>query len=203
MTDDGVTIHWGHLDGRDANRFEPLLAADERDRAASFKFARDGERYVIARGLLRGLLAERLAEGPARIRFAYGERGKPRLAQGSGLRFNLSHSHGVVAIALCEGREVGVDVEARHDRLRIESIARRFLPPQVVSEMEGTGADRSREFFRAWVRQEAYAKGRGAGLELLGEQPEGWSIADLDLLEGFAAAVAVEGPPVQVGTRQI
>jgi hypothetical protein len=48
------------------------------------------------------------------------------------------------------------------------------------------------------VRQEAYAKGRGVGIELIGEKPEGWSIADLELLDGYAAAVAVEGPAVQV-----
>lgn len=203
MTGGGVTVHWGHLDHCDADRFEPLLAAEERDRAAAFRFARDRDRYVIARGLLRCLLGERLDEDPTRIRFAYGGHGKPRLAHDSGPRFNLSHSHDVVAIAICERREVGVDVEARRDRLHIESIARRFLPPQVVSEMERPGTDRSNEFFRAWVRQEAYAKGQGAGLELVGDEPGGWSIADLELVDGFAAAVAVEGPPVQVSARPI
>ena len=57
---------------------------------------------------------------------------------------------------------------------------------------------------RAWVRQEAYAKGCGAGLELIGESPNGWSIADLDLIGGYAAALAVEGTaPVRIETSPI
>src|SRR5512132_2469878 len=111
MTGEGVTIRWGHLDDHGADRFEPLLSPDERDRAAAFRFERDRWRYLVARGLLRTVLGERLDEDPGRISFAYGERGKPRLAGETGLRFNVSHSHGVVAIALCEGRELGVDVE--------------------------------------------------------------------------------------------
>jgi 4'-phosphopantetheinyl transferase len=206
MTGEGVTIRWGHLDDHGADRFEPRLSPDERDRAAAFRFERDRRRYVAARGLLRTVLGERLDEDPGRISFAYGERGKPRLAGETGLRFNVSHSHGVVAIALCEGRELGVDVEARRDGLHIERIGRRFLPPDAVSEIEGrTGEDRSREFFRLWVRQEALAKASGAGLERIAERPdsERWSILDLDLVDGYAAALAVERLPVDRGEELI
>lgn len=199
MTGADVTVRWAVLDGRGAARLEPLLSADEHERAASFTFDRDRTMYVTARGLLRTLLGERLGEDPSRIRFAYGERGKPRLGDDSDLRFNLSHSRGLAAIALCEGREVGIDVEAERDGLHTDGIARRFLPPGVVGEIERAGVNRSREFFRAWVRQEAYAKGRGAGLELIGGEPEGWYIADLEVVDGYAGALAVEGSsPVRV-----
>src|SRR5512132_1276653 len=117
MTGADVTVRWAVLDGRGAARLEPLLSADERERAASFTFDRDRTMYVTARGLLRTLLGERLGEDPSRIRFAYGERGKRRLGDDSDLRFNLSHSRGLAAIALCEGREVGIDVEAERDGL--------------------------------------------------------------------------------------
>jgi 4'-phosphopantetheinyl transferase len=194
MTGDGVTVRWGRLKDYAAEPFESLLTTDERDRAAAFIFERDRNRYVIARGLLRIVLGECLAEDPRRVRFAYGEHGKPRLAYDAELRFNLSHSHGVVAIALCEGREVGVDVEAQREGLDAEGIARRYLPAAVADEIELEAAPaRSAEFFRAWVRQEAYAKGRGEGLALIGQQPIGWCIADLELPDGYAGAVAVEG----------
>ena len=199
-----VTVRWGWLDRHDADDFEPLLSPDERDRAASFRFARDRSRYVVARGLLRTVLGNRLDIDPERVAFAYGEHGKPRLAEDTGLRFNLSHSNGLVALALCEGREVGVDVEAERDELFTTGIARRYLPAQTADVIERrTGTERTAEFFRAWVRQEAYAKGRGAGLELIGKSPRGWSIADLDLAGGFAAAVAIEGAPVQVDASSI
>lgn len=199
-----VTVRWGWLDRHDADDFEPLLSPDERNRAASFMFARDRSRYVVARGLLRTVLGDRLDIDPERVAFAYGEHGKPRLLEDTGLRFNLSHSNGLVALALCEGREVGVDVEAERDELFTTGIARRYLPAQTADVIERrTGTERTAEFFRAWVRQEAYAKGRGAGLDLIGESPRGWSIADLDLAGGFAAAVAIEGAPMQVDASSI
>jgi 4'-phosphopantetheinyl transferase len=204
MRRDVATVKWGELDDRDVRRFEALLARDERSRAAAFRFPRERSRFVAARGLLRTVLGERLGVDPKRVEFLYGEHGKPRLAEDTGLRFNLSHSDGIVALVLCEGREVGIDVEARRDDLFTEGIARRYLPAPVAMEIERrAGAERAEEFFRAWVRQEAYAKGRGAGLDLIGESPRGWSIADLDLADGFAAAVAIEGAPVQVSASSI
>jgi 4'-phosphopantetheinyl transferase len=191
-----VTVRWGRLDHRDAGRFAPLLSPDERERAASFRFARDRSRYVVARGLLRTLLGERLGIEPGRIEFDYGDRGKPRLAGDTRLRFNLAHSDDVVALAVCDGREVGVDVEAKREGLFAEGIARRYLPLQVAMEIERLPeASRAEEFFRAWVRQEAYAKARGGGLALIGESPDPgtWSVIDLDSPDGFACALAIEG----------
>jgi len=197
-------VRWAALGDHDVDRFEPLLSPDERERTATFRFARDRDRFVIARGLLRTLLGERLGEEPGRIRFAYGERGKPRLADETGLRFNLSHSRGLVAIALCEGRELGIDVEVRRHVPHAEGIARRFLPPSVAGEIDWAGSQPLREFFQAWVRQEAYAKGCGAGLMGIGERPEAWSLADLELADGYAGAVAVDGSVrLRVSSRPI
>ncbi len=144
---------------------------------------------------------------PRRVELILGERGKPRLADDStDLRFSVSHSGDLVALAFCSGREVGVDVEARRNDLCSEEIARRYLPARVAKEIERrAGAERMAEFFRAWVRQEAYAKARGVGLELIGESPSAhWLITDLDLADGYSAAVAVEGPtPVQVAAGSL
>jgi phosphopantetheinyl transferase len=191
-----VTVRWARLDRYDADRFEPLLSPDESDRAASFRFGRDRSRYVAARGLLRELLGERLGIDPERVEFVYGEHGKPRVAGEARLCFNLAHSNDVVALAVCDGREVGVDVEAKREGLFAEGIARRYLPVQVAREIERLPeAGRAEEFFRAWVRQEAYAKARGGGLALIGESPDpgNWSVIDLDSPDGFACALAIEG----------
>jgi 4'-phosphopantetheinyl transferase len=206
MRRDVATVWWGELGRGDADSLEALLSHDERERAATFRFPRDRSRYVSARGLLRVLLADRLGLDPARIEFAYGEHGKPRLARADcDLRFNLSHSGSLMALAICEGREIGVDVEARRDDLIALGIARRYLPPRVVAVIERqAGPARADAFFRAWARQEAYAKGRGTGLESIGDDPEGWSIADLELRAGYAAALAIEGSaPVDVMTKPL
>jgi len=191
-----VTVRWANLDDCDSESFVPLLSADELGRAAGLRFARDRSRFVAARGLLRTLLGERHGVDAARIEFVYDERGKPRLPDRTGLRFNLSHSGPLLALALCEGREVGVDVEAIRHEIAAEGIARRFLPAGIATEIgELSGPARSEAFFRAWVRQEAYAKACGAGLELIGQWPDParWRVVDLEAPPGHAAALAIEG----------
>jgi 4'-phosphopantetheinyl transferase len=197
-------VRWADLDARSPDEYEALLSGDERSRAARLRRGR--ERFIVARGLMRTLLGEYLGIEPGRVELAYGERGKPRLADGGAdLRFNLSHSESLVAFAFCRGREVGIDVEAVRADRSSERLARRYLPPEAVREIEEyPEAERIEAFYRAWVRQEAYAKGRGEGLELIGESPHGWSIVDLDLIGGYAAAVAVEGTaPVRIEASPI
>jgi 4'-phosphopantetheinyl transferase len=190
-----VAVQWAEIDVIGGESLAELLSTEEQARAQRLLFNRNRRQFIATRGLLRRLLGERLGVDPARIEFAYDEHGKPRLAApDSGLRFNVSHSDGLAAFAFCEGREVGVDVEAMRDDLAAERIARRYLPAEAADRIDrSAGADRVREFFRAWVRQEAYAKGRGEGLRAIGESPEGWTIADLEPMDGYAGAVAVEG----------
>ena len=169
-----VTVRWGWLDRHDADGFEPLLSPDERDRAASFRFARDRSRYVVARGLLRTVLGDRLDIHRERVAFAYGEHGKPRLAEDTGLRFNLSHSNGLVALALCEGREVGVDVEAERDELFTTGIARRYLPARTADVIERrTGTERTAEFFRRLGPAGGLCKGPRRGPRVDRREPAG------------------------------
>ena len=64
-------------------------------------------------------------DGP---RFSIGPRGFPDL------RFNLSHTDGLIACAVTIGREVGVDVEhvGRH---LLHDVAGRHLAPKEVSDL--------------------------------------------------------------------
>src|SRR4051794_34020071 len=90
-----------------------LLSADERARADRFRFAVDRRRFTVARGLLRVLLGRAIGAPPHEIEFSYGTRGKPglRRPEGSGLEFNLTHSHGLALVATSWGRPVGIDLE--------------------------------------------------------------------------------------------
>jgi phosphopantetheinyl transferase len=88
------------------------LSRSERERAGRFRFARDRERYVWRQTRLRMVLAERLGCGAEEVEYAFSEQGKPGLGgrfAGAGLWFSLSHSDGLMAIALSERGEVGVD----------------------------------------------------------------------------------------------
>ncbi len=57
------------------------------------------------------LLAERLAEDPARIRIVNDAHGKPRLRDHGALDFNVAHCDGDALFAFTVAGKVGVDIE--------------------------------------------------------------------------------------------
>ena len=110
--------------------------------------------------------------------------GKPYLPD-SPIRFNVSHSHQLTLIAVTYEVEVGVDLERIRALPDYRAIAERYFPP---GEAALTGEI---DFFRRWTRFEAVLKAQGVGLYGAGAPLEGeWTIADLDVAEGYAAAVA-------------
>lgn len=171
------------------------LPAPERERAASFLREGPARRWVAARWALRGVLERYLGEPAAAIELEPG-RGKPCLRRGDGIEFNLSHSTGLALVAVAERREVGIDVEAVRPGRDFLELAARALPPQAVAEIAATPpADRMLPFYRAWTRHEARLKCLAVGLA--GPEPEAGgpcALADLEVGQGFAAAVAVAGP---------
>jgi 4'-phosphopantetheinyl transferase len=81
-------------------RLYATLTPDERTRSARFRFERDQQRFIVARGVLRDLLGRYLQTQPSQIRFAYNAFGKPDLSPefGNRLKFNLSHSAGLAEV---------------------------------------------------------------------------------------------------------
>jgi phosphopantetheinyl transferase len=125
---------------------------------------------------LREVLACYLDENPAGIELRRGEHGKPALADPSSpLRFNLSHSGDLALVAVMKGREVGVDIQ-------------KILPRRDVA------------FYKDWARREAIVKCAGTGL-LAPLPPDPVAVRALDIVSGFAAALAVAGdevPPLRL-----
>jgi 4'-phosphopantetheinyl transferase len=200
-------------------QFHSTLAPDESAKAARYRFQKDRDHYVAARGLLRRLLGRYLARAPHSLRFSYGAYGKPSLDAASGaqdLRFNLSHSHELALYAFTRGRDVGVDIEYMRADFAGDDIAERFFSAREVSMLRTLPDEaRTQAFFNCWTRKEAYIKARGEGLShpldefdvslipgepaaLLGTRGDPqeltrWSLQALDAGEGYAAAVAVQG----------
>ena len=191
-----------------------LLNAEELERAGRFHFQRDRDRYVIARGVLRDLLAKYLAT--SQFAFATNKFGKPSLQPPhEGLEFNVSHSRDLALFGFTRSRPIGVDVEwIRPDFATLE-IANRFFAPDeskllaALSEIERPSA-----FFNCWTRKEAYIKARGVGLSLGlshfavtlkpgepaaltrvdndSEAPNRWTVLDFDVGAEYRAAAAFE-----------
>jgi 4'-phosphopantetheinyl transferase len=196
-----------------------LLSDDERARAGRFRFARDHDRFVVTRGLLRELLHRYLDVPPARLLFRYGSHGKPALAPplGGGLRFNVSHSHDLALFAFCREHDLGVDVEHIRADIECDQLARHFFSPLEVAALLALPAGaRVEAFFRCWTLKEAYLKAHGEGLSVPLDQFDvafapgtppallatrsdpadaaRWTLATLDPGACYAAALAVERP---------
>lgn len=170
----------------EGERLERLLSAEERDRLRGFRSEAAAAQFLVARGLLRLALSASAPVEPTDWRFEAGPHGKPRVAAPSiarDLRFNLSHTRGLVALALCEGFEVGVDVEEVRP-LDVAELAPLALAPEERSALERLApAERTERFYALWTLKEAYAKARGFGLSLpfpeIAFEPDGdgWRLA--------------------------
>jgi 4'-phosphopantetheinyl transferase len=145
-----------------------MLSSDEQARAARFVFLRDRVTFVAAHALLRQALSEYADVAPGAWIFEQAAHGKPRLGgrlAATGLRFNLAHTHGLVACVVARGAELGVDVESiRPGPAALDIAARFFSPGETAHLHECAGPERPARFIELWTLKEAYVKGTGEGL---------------------------------------
>lgn len=194
------------------------LSERERLEARRFRFARDRDRYVASRSILRHLLGSYLGCRPAFIEIARGTFGKPFLAEGGGrgrLHFNLSHSAGLAVFAFSSEGEVGIDLERSVPHGLDELPSAGFLSGSeldALASLRGRGLHEA--LLRCWVRKEALVKATGEGMRaplteievplapgrytfvrpLLGEEEaRRWSLSDVHVARGYAACLAAEG----------
>lgn len=151
-------------------RLDAALSEDERARMARFRFERDRHNYRVAHAMVRALLAREVGGTTEALTFALGPYGRPELVQGEGekrLRFNLSHTHGLVACGLTFEREIGVDVEHVDRRVGIDELAGQVLAPAEHADLCSHNVQLQRlRFFEYWTLKEAYIKAVGQGLGL-------------------------------------
>jgi len=223
MTLDNNEVHvWrSELDLSEAElrKLAKTLALDEQARAARFRFPRDRRRFIVARGVLREILARYFDRDPAKLQFCYAPFGKPALTSnsgGDGLRFNVSHSHGFALYAVSLHRELGVDLECIRTNFPWEPIAERFFSPEEIDALHSVPCRLKYEaFLNCWTRKEAFVKARGGALSLRldrfsvslipGEpvvllktednplEASRWGLEQLAPRSGYVAALAAEG----------
>lgn len=150
--------------------YRPLLSADEARRVDRFVQPEDALRFVIGRALARTMLSEYAEIAPRDWPLVIDDHRRPQLAtlpEGvPDLRFNLSHTDGLVACAVAIGREVGIDVEHVGRRL-LHDVPERFFSPHEVADLRSLPDDeQAMAFFDYWTLKEAYIKARGLGLAL-------------------------------------
>lgn len=191
-----------------ARRLAPgILDTEELTRVGKLVSPADRDCYTAAHVALRVLLGARQGVAPGAVRLTRercpscgGPHGRP--ATGGGVHFSLSHTRGLALLAFADV-PVGVDVERVPDARIVTEIGGQLHPAETRELAELPEPERPLAFARVWTRKEAYLKGEGTGLvggldaEHVGTGPRplpgpaGWSVTDVAVPAGYAAAVAV------------
>jgi 4'-phosphopantetheinyl transferase len=150
--------------------YRRLLTPEEHEATERFVFARHRHQHLITRALQRDLLSRYTGECPTVWRFEKNAYGKPAISFPGcwdRLKFNLSHTDGLVACAVTQDRDVGVDVEFISRPTSVLELAPSvFSPPELAALRDlAPGRQRAR-FFALWTLKEAYIKARGMGLSI-------------------------------------
>lgn len=217
LDDTAVHVWRTSLDVPDSQlcTFAASLSPEEHSRAARFAFDRDRRRFIAGRGWLRAVLSDYLAIEPGDIELSYGPFGKPELTGADTLQFNLSHSNGLALLGVCQGRAIGIDLEAIRPMPDAEQIAERSFSLRERRDLRHLPAShRLNAFFHVWTCKEAFLKSTGDGLSRalddfdvslppgkpallrVGADPRQaarWSVAALTPAPDFVAALVVEG----------
>jgi 4'-phosphopantetheinyl transferase len=140
------------------------IPAEERERATTLNPIA-GRRFVVARGILRTLLAGFTGTAAEKLRFSYGISGKPALIDHDDIHFNISHSADLGLFAFAPDRPVGVDVENERPVRRLLDVAQRFMSEDELRSLVDTAPEeRNAAFLRSWVVREARLKAEGKGV---------------------------------------
>lgn len=163
-----VHIHLLQPDAAKEPHYATLNATEQRQ-AQRFKFAKDRKLYAAAHHFVRTTLSRYADIDPADWAFRNNDYGKPRIINPgyTSLDYNLSHTQGMVAIAVTRQRAIGIDTEQARPLNDLTSLSRSvFADPEYANVMAGTGRDQQQRFFTYWTLKEAYIKARGMGLSI-------------------------------------
>jgi 4'-phosphopantetheinyl transferase len=151
-------------------RWAELLDTVELARWQRYRRAEDRHLFLVAHAFLRTTLSRYAEVSPAHWQFCQGEHGRPKLVApelGFDLRFNLSHTQGLVAVVVNQDIDCGIDVEPMDRDVDIDIVARRnFAIREQADVLARSGEARQRRFLELWTLKESYLKARGLGLSL-------------------------------------
>lgn len=201
------------LPGPQLRAFEATLSPEEQARADLHPDPVLRNRTVAARGWVRKLLGEATGVSPRALSFCIDPHGKPHVSDAA-VSFNLAHTGPQALIVIAPGiLPVGVDVERLDRTVQPTPIVRRFFSEREIAAFGAIpGAEQTGTFLRMWTRKEAFVKALGVGIadhlrrfdvatgeaanglvesRICGEPASAWCLRDLDILPGYAAALAV------------
>lgn len=130
------------------------LSKERREKALRPVLAEERKRQLGAGLLLKKILRE---YGVKDVEIFTGLYGKPYTEY---VKFNLSHSGGLVAVAVAQGGEIGCDIE------KIREIPQTVFSRLTKAEREyiENASDGAGAFFDVWTKRESFLKMTGEGI---------------------------------------
>lgn len=129
---------------------------------------------LVARAYLRHVLSQYkgISSSPQEIEFVRNVYGKPELKEPrqTQIHFNVTHSHGIVGIAVSCGNAIGIDAEARARQTRKPDgemkLAKRYFSKHEIDMLASLppGEERQELFVQLWTLKESYVKALGRGI---------------------------------------
>ncbi|MCP4163785.1 MAG: 4'-phosphopantetheinyl transferase superfamily protein [Deltaproteobacteria bacterium] len=148
----------------DLRKYKDLLSSDEIERHDRFKFDNLKNNFLITRALVRTTLANYLGCDPKSLKFETNSYGKPSLR---GISFNLSHTDGLIVLAITGSKKIGVDTENLNRNITDIDIAKRYFAEPEYHEIKACSEiDRKYKFLEFWTLKESYIKAVGKGLSI-------------------------------------
>ncbi len=205
-----IVVWFGAVDRsqHEASPFESVLSVEEAERAGRFRSARDRQRYIVAHGMLRSLLAGYMDCEPRQVAIRSGANGKPYIVERDGecpLQFSMSHSGVYATFAFGRCKKIGVDIEQIKAIAEMQGIiAEHFTPREKEMLLSRPEEHRLEMFYRFWTRKEAVLKAQGEGMlrplvsvdVASGEGSGPWRVGLIDCGSGKAYSIAdIEAPP--------
>lgn len=147
-----------------------LLSVNERVQQQRFYFEKGRHEYLITRALVRTTLSRYAPVAPHAWCFETNAYGRPEIVAPQGilpLRFNLSHTDGLIVCLVTLDRECGIDVEDTEREGMTVEIADQFFSRTEAQTLRALPPPKQRgRFFEYWTLKESYIKARGMGVSL-------------------------------------
>lgn len=146
------------------------LSRGEQERMLRYKFERHRCQYLVTRALVRSVLSRYAPIDPCLWRFTVNKYGRPEVESTAGfpsIRFNVSHTEGMIVCVVALHSDLGVDVENVQCDMSHMDVARRFFSKLETKALESLPCtEMIDKFYQFWTLKESYLKAKSMGLSL-------------------------------------
>lgn len=140
-------------------KLPPYLTKEEIKKSKDYKSEIAKINYLVSKAILNLALKGLLEKGINDLIVKRDKNNKPYVESTLGLKFNISHTEGLVLLAFFK-REVGVDIEKINYKFEFKDILENCFTRDEIINIDNNIIS----FYRYWTAKEAYLKCDGIGL---------------------------------------